>query len=437
MSTTTLPSTTSTLRSSFERLAKFDERYNWLTRIDPDKLPNGVCDISVDLFRIDPSRSKLEQTYHLDDHVPKLDSVVAVEISNALQLQAPNIQILVLHGFTFRSNNFLCLLAAIATHYFIDPEIFLLFSMPSSSSDWFLQLQKEEKEAFPSDRNVFFVNNYNPKGRMTECIFVSQLCSSRRNPKQKFLLVMSRDSTPLSSHISTTINWIKDLAVSQPDVPWSIRDLLIHSLLQTSPADLLVAQTNCRCLLAPFVRLLAASCYLSKLPEYESLAESLTDHLYHFFDDLRAVQDLHVSAQTFFGTDVTSGDEPPSIIRDLAYLRDRYEYVDQYRRSQIGYKASMLSLEESRLGIKQNQSVKRLTQLAFIFIPLSFLTSVFGMNIDVLTGDRAKWWTVVIGAVLVYIVVGISYTGVLRVEKWREMHGRNRFGRGLHERARR
>lgn len=79
----------------------------------------------------------------------------------------------------------------------------------------------------------------------------------------------------------------------------------------------------------------------------------------------------------------------------------------------------MLSLEESRMGTKQNQSVKRLTQLAFIFIPLSFITSLFGMNIDVLTGAGTKWWTVVIGAVIVYVIVGISYAGVLGIEKRR------------------
>lgn len=99
------------------------------------------------------------------------------------------------------------------------------------------------------------------------------------------------------------------------------------------------------------------------------------------------------------------------------------------RRAQIGYEASVASLEESKLGIElskagltQNQSVKRLTQLAFIFIPLSFLTSVFGMNIDVLAGDGARWWTVIIGGVIVYILVGLSYLGVLEIEKsqvWR------------------
>jgi hypothetical protein len=60
---------------------------------------------------------------------------------------------------------------------------------------------------------------------------------------------------------------------------------------------------------------------------------------------------------------------------------DRHNDVSQPLREQLNYNASIASLKESRLGIQQNQSVKRLTQLAFVFILLSFITSVFGMNI--------------------------------------------------------
>lgn len=244
------------------------------------------------------------------------------------------------------------------------------------------------------------------------------------------MLVLLRDFEGYLTNISTTIGWVKDLVASESDFPQDypalLSSLLIQSLLRSSQADLTAARPHYQQLLAPFVRLIASHLFLSRLPQYESLAEVVTDDYDHqtdateqFFTDLRAVQDLHVSAQSFFGLNNANGNGRSSIIADLEYLRDRYEFVDQYRRSQIGYKASILSLEESRLGIQQNQTVKRLTQLAFIFIPLSFLTSVFGMNIDILTGDRAKRWTVIVGAVLVYLVVGISYTGVLKIERWR------------------
>jgi Mg2+ and Co2+ transporter CorA len=57
---------------------------------------------------------------------------------------------------------------------------------------------------------------------------------------------------------------------------------------------------------------------------------------------------------------------------------------------------------ESKLGIKQNRGLKRLTQLAFIFVPFSFVISVFGMNIEKLTSDGARWWTAIAGATIIH-----------------------------------
>jgi Mg2+ and Co2+ transporter CorA len=109
---------------------------------------------------------------------------------------------------------------------------------------------------------------------------------------------------------------------------------------------------------------------------------------------------------------------------DIKYLRDRYEDVEKNLCLKLNYETSIASSGESRLGItlfeaglQQNQSVKRLAQLAFIFIPLRFITSVFGININVLNGTSADWWTVIIGTVIVYAIVGLSYLGVLGLEK--------------------
>jgi hypothetical protein len=139
-----------------------------------------------------------------------------------------------------------------------------------------------------------------------------------------------------------------------------------------------------------------------------------------FQNNLRAVQDLSETAKMFFGGTSSSSISAPPIIGDIKFLRQRYEIVDQYWRSQLNYKASIASLKESRLGIQQNQSVKRLTQLAFIFIPLSFITSVFGMNSNLLSGNGVQWWTVLIGAVIVYVIVviGVIRLNVSRIRKW-------------------
>jgi hypothetical protein len=203
--------------------------------------------------------------------------------------------------------------------------------------------------------------------------------------------------------------------------------LILESFHQASPSELAVAQRDPRQLVAPFVKVLASH-YLSDLRSYEdsivhattSPGENNNSTEVLFQEDLRAVQDLSETVKIFFGPNSNSSISPAPIIGDIAFLRQRYEIVDQYRRSQLNYEASIASLKESRLGIQQNQSVKRLTQLAFIFIPLSFITSVFGMNINLLSGNGVQWWTVLIGAIVVYLIVtvGVIIINLQRIKKW-------------------
>lgn len=50
------------------------------------------------------------------------------------------------------------------------------------------------------------------------------------------------------------------------------------------------------------------------------------------------------------------------------------------------------TIEESRKAIEQSERVKKLTLLATLFIPLSFSSSLFGMNIDLLGQNSVRFW---------------------------------------------
>ncbi|KAK9774612.1 putative CorA metal ion transporter [Seiridium cardinale] len=50
------------------------------------------------------------------------------------------------------------------------------------------------------------------------------------------------------------------------------------------------------------------------------------------------------------------------------------------------------TIEESRKAIEQSERLKKLTVLATLFIPLSFCTSLFGMNIDLLGQSTVTFW---------------------------------------------
>lgn len=97
-------------------------------------------------------------------------------------------------------------------------------------------------------------------------------------------------------------------------------------------------------------------------------------------------------------------------------LENAEQQINVVLAQKMTYRAAMASLDESRLSIEhskrsieQNDRVKKLTQLAFIFIPLSFSTSAFGMNLEVLGTGKANVWMVVVAIVLVYFSTGLLW----------------------------
>lgn len=71
-----------------------------------------------------------------------------------------------------------------------------------------------------------------------------------------------------------------------------------------------------------------------------------------------------------------------------------------------------MQLAESRRSIEQNATMKRLTTLAFIFIPVSTVAGIFGMNVQGLA-DTEPWVFLVTALLLVFItMLGAGYRHV-------------------------
>jgi Mg2+ and Co2+ transporter CorA len=83
---------------------------------------------------------------------------------------------------------------------------------------------------------------------------------------------------------------------------------------------------------------------------------------------------------------------PGGIIEDYDQLFVRC--IDLSRTCTRGINLAMnkATIEESRRAIEQSTRVKRLTLLATLFIPLSFSSSLLGMNIDLLGQNSVKFW---------------------------------------------
>lgn len=98
---------------------------------------------------------------------------------------------------------------------------------------------------------------------------------------------------------------------------------------------------------------------------------------------------------------------PPQLAASLAKLQaDIATNTARCQEVQQSLRAEM-SLLESKRGIEEAESVSRLTELAFIFIPITFAAGLFSMQIKELADEPAPAWAFVIAAV---IAVTVSYS---------------------------
>ena len=83
--------------------------------------------------------------------------------------------------------------------------------------------------------------------------------------------------------------------------------------------------------------------------------------------------------------------------KDFESLVARTCMISDRCKNKINQLASQAMLAESKKAIQQAEEVTKLTRLAFIFVPLSFTASWFGMNLDPLVeGTNPLWvWFVV------------------------------------------
>lgn len=91
-----------------------------------------------------------------------------------------------------------------------------------------------------------------------------------------------------------------------------------------------------------------------------------------------------------------------SLIRDFQNLFDRCQNLLQQCSQGTQIVAHNATIKESREAIRQAEEVAKLTQLAFFFIPLTFVTSIFGMNCKGL--DKLELWVWVVVSIPVFVV---------------------------------
>ncbi|KAJ4145388.1 hypothetical protein LMH87_004240 [Akanthomyces muscarius] len=104
---------------------------------------------------------------------------------------------------------------------------------------------------------------------------------------------------------------------------------------------------------------------------------------------------LHLSIKAT-PMDPIIAEEVEMLIKDVQALQLRAE-------STLTMLASSMGLSQSSLVIDQTSGINKLTELAFFFVPLSFITSVFSMQVKELTSAPPHIWTWGLALSLVFL----------------------------------
>lgn len=110
-----------------------------------------------------------------------------------------------------------------------------------------------------------------------------------------------------------------------------------------------------------------------------------------------------------------------SLIQDSTriYLKDVYDHTIQVIDTVETFRdmlSGMLDIYLSSISNKMNEIMKLLTIIATIFIPLTFIAGVYGMNFEYMPELKWQWGYPVIWSVM--LIIGISMVFYFRKKKW-------------------
>ena len=101
------------------------------------------------------------------------------------------------------------------------------------------------------------------------------------------------------------------------------------------------------------------------------------------------------------------------------YLKDVYDHTIQVIDTVETFRdmlSGILDIYLSSISNKMNEIMKVLTIIATIFIPLTFIVGVYGMNFEYMPELKWQWGYPVIWSVI--LIVGISMIAYFRKKKW-------------------
>lgn len=121
----------------------------------------------------------------------------------------------------------------------------------------------------------------------------------------------------------------------------------------------------------------------------------------------QVLRSFESAALNFFGENFTY------YIKDVV---NEYYKIDDSTESNIELLRELRETNNSLLGSKQNETMKTLTVMAFIILPLSFLSSIYSMNTSFipLVGTKNDFWIVIGFMAAVGVIIYLAF----KHKKW-------------------
>lgn len=101
------------------------------------------------------------------------------------------------------------------------------------------------------------------------------------------------------------------------------------------------------------------------------------------------------------------------------YIRDLYDHVIQVVDTLENYRelaSGLLEIYLSSVSNRMNEVMKVLTIIATIFIPVTFIAGVYGMNFDFMPELKWRWGYAMVWGVMIAMIVAML--GYFRKKKW-------------------
>ena len=120
-------------------------------------------------------------------------------------------------------------------------------------------------------------------------------------------------------------------------------------------------------------------------------------------DSIFKIHTLIHTAQSL-RSDPSFSDEWESIIEDSSYIANRIGVYGRRFEAMVPIITGLIQISENRLSFTETKNISRLTYMALVFVPLTFVSSLFSMTGDLAPGKRLFWIYFLVAAPLVITV---------------------------------